>query len=283
MVGHNNDSFDIATDDPVMTTIKSVRPMPFTQKILRLSLRLRQIVLPWSISIATIGVLLSDSLSTKNILLNFLAVTFLVEADNMLAKVLFSSKQQDFVERVLFDDERIRSKEVSVSCLWPKLSGFVVAILVVVCVYGISALTKIGCKNCHRLSKILVVLSYVGSSSSGFLWSIWQMRRKRVNSETFHTYLLEFARGHSAIIFKNLLTFCIAIIAVLETSAWKKKYMYITFYSIASLLSFVIMEIVVEKCRKCVDRYLYFRISLIAYWLAAYGYYLWTIKKAIDI
>ena len=46
--------------------------MPLCFRIIQFSLRLRQLVLPWFIGTATIGVILTESFEPKNILLNFL-------------------------------------------------------------------------------------------------------------------------------------------------------------------------------------------------------------------
>ena len=52
--------------------------MPLVVKINRLNLCIREICIPMLAGSATIAVLIMDSLSVKNILLNFLALSFLV-------------------------------------------------------------------------------------------------------------------------------------------------------------------------------------------------------------
>lgn len=294
--------------------------MHLALKMIRMSLRIRQVVLPWSIALATIGVLLADSLSTRNILLNFMAVTFLVQADNALTVVLFSSKQHEFVDKMFkiysfggedknqqeqkedlseqyfdtnshqseqnSDDLRhsVRQRNNQVSCLWPKLSGFVVAITVVVCVSWIDSLLNVDCKGCHRLSKILLVISYVGSPVSGILWSWWHMRKRRILTEaSFSTFLLEFARSHSAIMF-NIWYIGLSLLPVLVTGFWRKNYGNMTLLSFISFISFVIMEIGIEQFRNHIDSQMHARIILITCWFGIYALCIWTILiEAIGI
>ena len=57
----------------------------FCQRLMCLSLQVRQLILPWFIGGTTVVDLMTDTITVKNVLLNFLAVSVLVEADNMLS------------------------------------------------------------------------------------------------------------------------------------------------------------------------------------------------------
>ena len=56
--------------------------------LLRLGLRLRRFILPWSPPPRPLAVIVTSSFSAKDLLLNLLAVAFITEADDMLAMIL---------------------------------------------------------------------------------------------------------------------------------------------------------------------------------------------------
>jgi len=58
----------------------------FPALIVLVSLRFRRFVLPWAISMAVVSLTLTDDLSMKNVLLNVVALEFILHADSLLAK-----------------------------------------------------------------------------------------------------------------------------------------------------------------------------------------------------
>ena len=59
-------------------------------ELLRICLRLRQFILPWQLSVSAIWLILSGTkISTNEIILNFLSVGFVAEADNFMGRLLF--------------------------------------------------------------------------------------------------------------------------------------------------------------------------------------------------
>lgn len=190
---------EASIEDAVLNTIyNDIFSNSIPLKIIRVSLRIRQLVLPWTVGAATISVMLTDNLSAKNVLLNFLAVCFLVESDNMLSSILLSNKDKEIVENVLFGDES-RYNGVSVSSLWPRALGtfisvatvfavvFIVDILDFLEVFMMSAMLEIFLLTALNMTVITWTLVN--------LWASWKfdwVSNLRV--------LLEFSRSISAFI-----------------------------------------------------------------------------------
>ena len=124
-------------EDALLNVISSSnQSMQITFHIIRLSLRIRQIVLPWFIGSATVSVLLTNSFSATNVVLNFLAVSFFVEADKMVVRLLLSEEQQSFVDRVIQQETSrvVIHEETVISSFIPRLFGLSMSIFVVVVV-----------------------------------------------------------------------------------------------------------------------------------------------------
>ena len=67
-------------------------------EIVRLSLRIRRCLLPFYATIATFVLLITSNISANNIILNFMAITFVTEADNVLAVLFFGTHQRELME-----------------------------------------------------------------------------------------------------------------------------------------------------------------------------------------
>lgn len=59
-------------------------------EVMYLSLRMRKFVLPWWVAGATTGIIATESVSTKTLLLNLITIAFITEVDNYLAKFFLS-------------------------------------------------------------------------------------------------------------------------------------------------------------------------------------------------
>ncbi len=70
-------------------------------EIIRLSLRIRRFVLPWGVAAAGALITIRDTISSKNLLLNVLAIVFLTEADNQLGKIFATPNTRDMINEYL--------------------------------------------------------------------------------------------------------------------------------------------------------------------------------------
>ena len=103
-------------------------------QLLLVSLRYRRFILPWAIGAAVIAINLTDDLSIKNILLNVLALEFLLNADSLLVVFLCKSRtthRSQFVQEMI---GKAAKQNVFVSWWRPRVEACVVAFVMIVIV-----------------------------------------------------------------------------------------------------------------------------------------------------
>ena len=124
-------------------------------EVLRFSLRIRRYMLPFFITAATIVLILTDEVvNPKSIILNFLAISFISEADNIIAKIFLGNDQNARMERITsnVDQNMLNARS---DLLWIRIQGFFCA--VVLCVF-VFTLIK-GEENCQTLQDSLRILT----------------------------------------------------------------------------------------------------------------------------
>lgn len=216
-------------EDALLNVVSMSGSMPFTVKTIRLSLRIRQIVLPWFIASATISVLLTDSLSTKNIVLNFLAISFIVDASKMLARLLLSYDQQTFVERVTISESPpIQLGDITVSSLIPRVIGLFISIFVVgvICIIQYMVDSKCSSGSCSRMNLIFANFIFVGVSCSGICWALGSLRTclSLRSWDMFVDFSLEFCRAHAAIAFAGCWNFFLVLLMIFQNTQWVQQF-----------------------------------------------------------
>jgi hypothetical protein len=70
-------------------------------ELIRISIRMRKFLLPWWVTCAATSILISDDLSVKNILLNLLAVAFVLEADDLFGVLFVTEREKELVEKLV--------------------------------------------------------------------------------------------------------------------------------------------------------------------------------------
>lgn len=101
-------------------------------EIVRLALRLRRCVIPFFSITATIVLLVTDDIMAKNIILNLLAIAFITEADNIVAKIFLRSSHMELMTRTV---ENLDMESLSGShalFFWTRAQGFSGFILFVI-------------------------------------------------------------------------------------------------------------------------------------------------------
>lgn len=79
----------------------------FPAEITRLSLRMKRFVLPYHATFATITLIISEhDISSKNIILNFLSITFILEADNVLYELFMGTHQKELMKKAVERNDR---------------------------------------------------------------------------------------------------------------------------------------------------------------------------------
>merc|ERR1712045_601058 len=108
----------------------------------------------------------------KNILLNFLGVSFLIEADKMIAHLLLNHNQQSLIDRAVINNFRYDAECTSVSTVWSLILGTVISVAVVVVVCGIEQLMSIeACDGC-TVDYLLTNFMMCGVSVSSICWAL---------------------------------------------------------------------------------------------------------------
>jgi len=91
------------------TVSQEVFPRPTSSRpidVLRFALRMRKFILPWAISLAAASIIITEPLTTTNILLNLVAIGFITEADNILVKFTLTVDEKKRIQRFLNDAEQ---------------------------------------------------------------------------------------------------------------------------------------------------------------------------------
>lgn len=92
-------------------------------EIVRLALRLRRCALPFFATSATLTLLITDQFSAKNDILNFLAITFISEADNMLAALFLRTGHIEQMNKVVEDIDIDTVPYASTAFFWARVQG----------------------------------------------------------------------------------------------------------------------------------------------------------------
>merc|ERR1740124_217381 len=141
-----------ATEERVMDHhLTGSRNIP--AEIVRLALRIRRIILPFMATSATLVLLITDNISAKNIILNFLAITFVSEADNVLAVLFLRTHQRELMEKAAKEaHESEEFHDTQVAFFWAHVHGlFYVVVLLIVLFIVDKVVTK-----CDHLFDFLI-------------------------------------------------------------------------------------------------------------------------------
>jgi hypothetical protein len=129
--------------------------------VVRLTLRMRKFVLPWSVTAASTTIIVVESLSAKNILLNLLAVAFITEVDNIFGNLFLSDNQkrlaQAFVNKSKGEVDR---NEVSIPSMQLRILGIMPAFVMVAAVLRMDQLLHIlsSGDDCSEVSIVVGVI-----------------------------------------------------------------------------------------------------------------------------
>lgn len=107
-------------------------------EVIRFSLRIRRYILPWRLAQTGIYLIFQEeNISTSDIILNFLAIGFIADIDNFLAKCFFSVKASKAAEAIVehiishYDDEENTYLALS-SSSWPQTFAILPSMIITV-------------------------------------------------------------------------------------------------------------------------------------------------------
>jgi hypothetical protein len=156
-------------------------------QLLLVSLRYRRFILPWAIGAAVIAVSLTNDLSIVNILLNVLALEFLLNADSLVASFLCKSSIKDCCEFVHEMIGKAANDNVVVSWWRARVESCVVSLAMIIVVMHPSVVDvffnsfpNLARANLHLISDLEEIscgrmtsfLAYMSQSFGPFLFFI---------------------------------------------------------------------------------------------------------------
>ena len=91
--------------------------------------------------------IVTDNMTAKNIVLNFLANTFIIEADNMFALLLLSSNHRKRMTAVANDVDQAAKETASATFFWTRAQGIVCAVMIIIWIYWSDILVGESCNE----------------------------------------------------------------------------------------------------------------------------------------
>ena len=118
--------------------------------------------MPWSATIATAAVLINDTLSIENIVFKVISIAFVLEADDMLARLFLPPSCQLEMNHLVAKAKKEGVRIHLSSWLWTRfLAAAAVIVLCVLVIFPQPTMSKMGITNCDGIIKVLIVLRFV--------------------------------------------------------------------------------------------------------------------------
>lgn len=213
-------------------------------EILRLALRIRRFILPLMVVAATILLIITDEMSTKSVILDFLAVTFIMEADNALALFFLRASQADLIEKTV-KDSQIETLESSKGiAFWSRVQGLACVIVMLTGLQQVDTIVK----DCDNFDEYLVNVAMIPF----FAGSIIQAFHRGFTREVQESVLMRITQA--------LIIFFYNIVALLVT---------LLFNSISFMIWFGINGVYIQYVKKYY--FLYIIAFLVFYLLQLFG------------
>jgi len=125
-------------------------------KILRSALRIKRYIVPSLTISATLSLLLTETISSKALILNFLAIGFVLEADNIIAALCLNKSNNELMSNAVKDvNDGVIGSVVSFS--WTRIQGFLCTVVLIFTLYTI----EISVTNCDKLGDHLIVIALI--------------------------------------------------------------------------------------------------------------------------
>mmetsp|Transcript_18581 Transcript_18581/g.37014 ORF Transcript_18581/g.37014 Transcript_18581/m.37014 type:complete len:562 (+) Transcript_18581:98-1783(+) len=126
-------------------------------EVIRVTLRMRKYLIPFCTTSATVVLLLTDNISSKNIILNFLAISLVLEADNVLAVLFLNARRNTFMKNVVRNVDGGAAGAARASFFWTRVQGFLCPILLIIFLYNVNDIVK----DCSELYTDLSFLIWI--------------------------------------------------------------------------------------------------------------------------
>jgi len=128
---------------------KDNKQMPMLGSMIRLTLNIRKFYIPWLVCGATAAILISEDLSGKAVILNFLAASYFLRADNTLASLVLCDRHRDFIQESIFADNKMYQERAQ-NAYWESLIvGITATVMVVISITHTYELAQVFRSNVH--------------------------------------------------------------------------------------------------------------------------------------
>merc|ERR1719469_1833678 len=104
-------------------------------EVIRATLRMRKYMIPFCTTSATLVLLLTDDISSKNIILNFLAISLVLEADNVVAVLFLNARRNTFMKNVVRNVDAGATSAARASFFWTRVQGLLCPVLLILFLY----------------------------------------------------------------------------------------------------------------------------------------------------
>lgn len=169
-------------------------------EIIRVSLRIRKYWLPFFATSATVVLLLTGEMSSINVILNFLAVTMVLETDNAIALLFLNGRRTAIMEAVAEDVDGKAIVSAQKAFFWTRAQGFLVTLILLATIIYFH---EVEVQDCTLLFKYLLFIVYVPAllllGAMPFYRIIWMKRATESIGERVLKTLISFCRNLFAV------------------------------------------------------------------------------------
>merc|ERR1740139_2031215 len=123
-------------------------------EVVRVALRIRRFIVPLMATSSTIVLLITDTISSKGIILNLLAIGLLLEADNVVAVLFLSNRYDVMMDAVVREVDDGVSGAARGTFFWTRVQGLLCAVILVGTMFGIEQFVT----TCDFLDNFLFAL-----------------------------------------------------------------------------------------------------------------------------
>lgn len=224
----------------------------YAAKLMYIPLRVRRYILPFSVGASAVAIILADSLSSKNILLNLLAIGFVLETDNMLATLLLPRAYVTQANVLVEEVQQVR-KNFVFSFLSSRVFGFVVANLVVIVTFNYNTMESLLGDTEGTCSDLDEVLNYTFLLIGPMLAIAVQAIRTLFSRHALLCTVRDVSMNLGVLCFTMLLYF-LSVLAVRRVEL--SHILHADYMGLFSVLTYIILFITCTAVSEVLDAYI---------------------------
>ena len=145
-------------------------------EVVRRALRIRKYLIPLYATSSTIVLLITDTISSKVIILKLLAIGLLLEADNAVAMLFLSNRYDVMMDAVMREVDGSASVAAQGTFFWTRVQGLLCAVILVGAMYRIEQFVR-GCDYLYFFLYQIIIIPALMIFTGQFLYSFICARR----------------------------------------------------------------------------------------------------------